>query len=532
MKESGINYFYNTLGLDSGQFAVLYTYENGAGLNVSSVSGGQSGYSGTLSSSSTFWAKPGSGFYSDTALAVSNVSGIDSTTWTKIFVYEQIQTGKLILFNSMTGGSGCRIGITDSNRLFFESINGEPVVAAAPTNLSSKNAVSVSYATNYVALGYYNMNSRQIEVAQYSYPFQVTRSDDWKLGGGAPYYADYFIHLTRFQSPDIVGQLLSGLWARPTGYAYNVVTTCTTGITGYQTVFVGQTGVTGYLIIPGGDQGRDYYTGAFPTFHTSTALTGYLSSGFAQSGITGLICSSMTGGASGLLGYLTGYASSFGMGKIQLFTPLISTDIVKAGYDYTPFNDLYNEPTIPNYSGYQMLNPYPTGLLNIYWNGIAQAGSGWSITGNYLLLTGTQISDVVWLDLKSGNKRSYPVAGGATSFVFPFSGQEIYLNGVNLISGYDYTVTGNLLTLTNRNTGINGDIFEIPIVLANTTGQFTIQTPTIFSRDTSSVYLNGVRQEEYSLYIEGSPYDLLSGQFFNYSGINSVYDDTDLFWEF
>lgn len=531
MKESGINWAYNVLGLDSGQFPVFYTYEDGAGIKVSSISGGQSGYSGTLSSSATFWSKPGSGLFSGTTLSVNNASGADAEAWTKIFVYEQTQTGAIILFDSLTGGSGCRIGVTDSNRLYFESFNQEPIVAASFTNLANKNAVAVSYLTNYVSLDYLNVNAQVMESEQFIYPFQVTRSDVWKLGGGAPYYADYFMGLTAFQSPGVIGQLLSGLYARPTGYAYDVTTTCTTGITGYQTVFVGETGVTGYQITPGGDQGRDYYTGAFPTFHTTTALTGYLSSGLYSSGVSGLSYTSITGDSTTLLEYLTGYASSFGMRKIQLFTPLISTDVVKAGYSYAPFIDIYNEPTQRSYSGYLMANEYPTGLLNIYQNGIAQAGSGWSITGTYLIVSGTQDSDVVSLDLKSGDKKSYSVAGGQTGFLFPFSGQEIYLNGVNLISGSDYIVTGNLVNLRGTSTGIVGDIFEIPIVLASTTGRFTVQVSSPFWRDTSNVYLNGVRQEEYSLYLEGGQFDLLSGQFFNYSGVASVYDGNDLYWE-
>lgn len=531
MKESGINYFFNNLGLDTGSFGVFYTYEEGAGTNVASISGGYSGYSGTLSSSTTFWSKPGSGFYSGATLSVNDASGTHSETWTKIFVYEQTQTGKIILFDSLTGGSGHRIGITDSNRLYFESYNQEPVVAASYTNLSSKNAVAVSYITNYVALSYLNFNSQQMVSENYSYPFQTTRSDAWVLGGGAPYYADYYIHLTEFQSPEVVGQLLSGLYARPTGYIYDVVETCTTGITGYQDVFAGEAGITGYVITPGGDEGRDYYTGAFPTFHTSNALTGYLSSGIISSGVSGLICTYETGDATALLEYLTGYASSFGMDKIQLYTPLISTDVVKAGYSYVPFSDIYNEDTQAQYSGYLMLQQYPSGLLNIYYNGIAQGGSGWGLSGSYLFVTGSQLSDVMTLDLKSGDKKRYPVTGGQTGFVFPYSGQEIYLNGVNLVSGFDYVVTGNILGLTNQNTGINGDIFEIPIVLTSTTGHFTVQIASPFWRDTSNVYLNGVRQQEYVLYTEGSKYDLLSGQYFDYSGINNIYDNNDLYWE-
>lgn len=531
MKESGLNYFFNTLGLETGQWSVLYVYENGAGLTVPSVSGAQSGYSGTLSSSTTFWAAPGSGFYSGTTLSVNEASGAHSESWTNIFVYEQTQTGKLVLFDSLTGGSGYRIGVTDSNRLYFESYNQEPIVAASFTNLSSKNAVAVSYATNYVALSYLNTNAQAMETEAYSYPFQVSRSDSWTLGGGAPYYADYYIHLTEFQSPEVVGQLLSGLYARPTGYAYETETTCVTGITGYQNVFVGETGVTGQLITPFGDEGRDYFTGAFPTSHTVTYLTGYLSSGIYASGLTGLSCSTITGAQVVLLEYLTGYAAGFGMRKVQLFTPIRSTDFVKAGYSYTPFSDIYNEPTQAQFSGYFMVAEYPTGLLNIYRNGIAQGGSGWSISDEYLFVSGTQIGDSVWLDLKSGNKVNYQVAGGQTGFSYVYSGQEFYLNGVNLASGADYIVTGNMLNLRGTSTGVDGDLFEIPIVLVNTTGRFSIHTASPFWRDTSAVYLNGVRQEEYRLYIEGGAYDLLSGQFFDYSGVSNIYDNNDLYWE-
>jgi hypothetical protein len=531
MKESGLNYFYNNLDLNTGSFDVFYVYEDGAGDTVSSISGGQPEYSGTLSSSTTFWNKPGSGFYSGISLSVNNASGAHTESWTKVFVYEQTQTGKLVLFDSLNGASGCRIGVNDANKLYFESYNQAPVVAASYINLSSKNAVSVAHTTNYVEFSYLNFNAQTMESEQYSYPFQTTRSDSWTLGGGAPYYADYFIHLSEFQSAAVIGQLLSGLYARPTGYGYEVTSICSTGVTGYQNVFVGQTGVTGYIITPGGDEGRDYYTGAFPTFSTTTYLTGYLSSGLYPSGITGVSCVPITGDPITLLEILTGYSSSFGMTKVQLFTPLVSTDIVKAGYSYVPFSDIYNENTQSQYSGYLMSNTYPSGLLNISFNGIAQGGSGWSLSGDYLFVTGSQEADVMTLDLKSGDKKSYPVANGQTGFAFTYSGQEMFLNGLNLISGYDYVVTGNIVSLTNQNTGINGDIFEVPVIIASTTGQFTVQMPSAFWRDTSNIYLNGVRQQEFVLYTEGSKYDLLSGQSFDYSNVATIYNNNDLYWE-
>lgn len=530
MKESGINWAYGVLNLDTGLFDVFYVYENNAGLSVTSVSGAQTGFSGTLSSMATFWQSPGSGFFSGTTLSVNNASGADSLSWTKLFVYEQTRTGGLILFDSLGGGSGHRIGVTDSNKLYFESYNGAPVVAAGLTNLSSKNMVAVSYLTNHVTLDYYNINSQLIESEAFSYPFAVTRSDNWILGGGAPYYSDYFVSIRSYLGPDVIGQLCSGFYARPTGYIYPTTTICVTGVTGYQNVFVGETGVTGYQITPGGDEGQWIFTGAFPLYHTTVALTGHLNSGLYASGITGLSCTTTTGAPILGMEYQSGYASGFGMTKTQLFTPLISTDIVKAGYSNIPFYDIYNIDTQSQYSGFLMPNAYDSGLLDVFYNGIAQAGSGWALTGNYIFVSGAQVADTITLDLKSGSKTSYVVGTGLT-FTFPFSGQEIYLNGVNLVSGYDYTVAGTTLTLAARNSGIGGTIFEYPIVLSSITGRFTVQITQPYWRNTSNIYLNGVRQQEYALYIEGGAFDLLSGQQFDYSGISTIYDNTDLFWE-
>lgn len=531
MKESGISFFFNELTLNSGDWGVYYTFEAGAGTNIPSVSGAQSGYSGTLSSASSFWIKGGSGYSSGTTISINNASGLHSEGWTKLFVYEKINIDDCVLFNSLIGTSGHRIGITRANRPYFESFNVEPIVAASTINYSSKNVLSVSYLPNSVTLGLFNFNAKAIESQEFNYPFQVTRSDSQTLGGQFTGWWDQYIHYTSYLSPNVIGQWCSGFFARPTGYGSVVTTICTTGVTGYQDIIVGETGVTGYLTTPGGDEGQGIYTGAFPLFHTTTVLTGYLSTGLFSSGLSGIVCYPTTGAPGPLYEYLTGYASSFGMQKIQLFSSVQNGDITKVSWDYTPFNDIYNVPSLRQYSGYQMPSSYPSGLLNLYWNGVAQGGSGWSVTGTYLVISGALVGDSATFDLKSGNKQSFNVTGGLTGFAFSYSGQEIYLNGINLISGYDYVLAAGTLNLTSVNTGINGIIFEYPIVLAARTGQITLATGTPFGRDTSNIYLNGVRQEEYYMYLEGAIFDLLSGQFFSYSGVENIYDGNQLYWE-
>ena len=132
MKESGINYFYSNLGMDTGAFAVYYTFEDNAGTNVASVSGGQSGYSGTLNSAAGFWTSPGSGHFSGTTLTINNASGLDSPGWTKVFSYEKTSVEPCILFDSLSGSSGCRIGVNKANKPYFQTYNTEPVVATSP----------------------------------------------------------------------------------------------------------------------------------------------------------------------------------------------------------------------------------------------------------------------------------------------------------------------------------------------------------------------------------------------------------------
>ena len=140
-------------------------------------------------------------------------------------------------------------------------------------------------------------------------------------------------------------------------------------------------------------------------------------------------------------------------------------------------------------------------------------------------------NDLATFDLKSGNKNIFTVTGGLTGFAFSYSGQEIFLNGVNLVSGYDFVLNGGILNLTSQNTGISGYIFEYPIVLTPRTGTSPMITGSLFWRNTSNIYLNGVRQPNYRTYIEGGIFDMLSGQSFNNSNLIELYDNDDFYWE-
>jgi hypothetical protein len=530
MKESGINYFYTQLGLDTGSFKVFYTFEEGAGTQINSIPSGDAFYTGFLSSDTNFWIKPGSGYSSGNYIEISNASGLYSPTWTQIFVYEKLNTLPAVLFSSLTTGSGYAIGLTDTNKPYLESFNTEPIIATFGNNLGSKNAISISYQVNSVTIGCYNFTNKTLEAESYDYPFEIKRSDDCKLFPSYTGYCDYYIQTTDFLSPTVIGQLLSGLYARKTGVAYETESICTTGITGYQNVYIVETGVTGRIITPGGDEGRDYFTGAFPTTHSVAYLTGIISTGYFLSGITGVTCEIITGAQTDLLEVLTGYASSFGLDKVQLYSFIQSTDMVKDSYSFIPFDDNYNDIGFASYSGFQFATAYTTGGVNLFWNGIAQANEGWTVTGFYIFVSGASAIDGIFLDSKSGDHKSF-YATGQTGIGFTYSGQEIFLNGINLVSGVQFIVNDGQFNLLTGITGTTGVIFEYPIVLNYNTGTGSVLTGLRFSRDTSNIYINGVRQQLDVGYVEGGLYDLLSGNYYNPANVQLLYNNTDSYWE-
>lgn len=529
MKESGINHFFTQIGLDTGTFSILYTFEEKTGVKINSISGGNPIYSGILQDSTNFWIKPGSGFSSGSYIQVQNTSGLYSNGWTQIFVYEKININNSILFSSLNGTSGYNIGLTDSNKPYLESVNNGRVVGASYNNYSSKNVISISYLPNFLNIGYYNFNSQLLESESFDYYFNILRSDNWKLLPNYTGFIDYWMYFNAYYSPQILTQLFSGFGFIPTGTGLSIQNIFGTGITGYQSGTLIQTGVTGYSVIFGGGSGYSDYTDIFSDTGIATPLTGIISSGTILSGIVGIISGTITGSPAILYDTKSGYIASFGMEKIQMLNYIDNSDCIKDSYSRVNFDDFYNKLGILNYSGYYFFKEYNSGIINLYLNGVGQSNSGWFTSGIYLFLTGSDTIDDVFVDIKSGDKKSYRITG--LSYAFQYSGQEIYLNGVNLISGLDFTVSGSILTLTSRNTGISGEIFEYPIVLNYTTGTFTFKNISKFDRNTSNIYLNGIREQINKQYIECGLYDNFSGNYYNNLNQIVIYNNNNLFWE-
>lgn len=532
MKQSGINYFYSGIGLPTGILQVFYTFEEGAGSVTNSISLGQPQFSGIIGQPNNFWIIPGTGNSSGANIQIQNASGLYSSTWTQIFVYEKTNTNACVLFSSLGGGSGYNIGINDANKPYLETNNGiYPILGSSSNNYSSKNAVSFSYAPNFLTIGYYNFCSQQIEPEFFNYNFNITRSNNCYLYPSYTGYVDYFLYFNQYLDANILNQLLSGLYATPNGStaSSSITNFYFTGITGYQQVNFIQTGITGYQQIITSGSGYAGYGFVFPTTTTTVPLTGIVSSGFYNSGVTGVTLTVITGNSTELYNYNTGYINSFGMEKIEILDVIQNNYILKDSYSFDLFDDNYNIYGSPQYSGFYFNNTYNSGVTNLYYNGVAQANNGWFWSGNFIFLTGSTSSDYIFFDVASGTKNVFLVTG-INSFPFAYIGQEIYLNGVNLVSGYDFTYTGGNIILTNLNTGISGYIFEYPIVKIEHTGNYTVKTGIRFDRDSSMVYINGVRQGINLDYQEGAIYDMLSGNYYNNTEIIEIYNDNNLYW--
>ena len=238
----------------------------------------------------------------------------------------------------------------------------------------------------------------------------------------------------------------------------------------------------------------------------------------------------VTGAAQVLYQYATGYAASFGMDKIQLFSYVSTTDVVKNAVSRTPFDDAYNQSTVAQYSGYLVDSTIGTGTFDLFLNGIALGGSNWTLGTGYITVGNAVPSDTLFFDAKNGSKREIAITGIPTTVALAYSGQELYLNGVNLISGSEFTAAGGNVSLISH-TGVNGTLSEYPVVLSSQTGRYTLWTGARYWRDTSNVYLNGVRQEERALYTEGAIFDRLSGNLFNLATCTTLYANTDLVWD-
>jgi hypothetical protein len=466
---------------------------------------------------------------------LGDITGQD---WTAYIAFQHLDTGiynesKVLLSNKNTANSvsGFAFGINGCNRLFLE-YNVDSVdkrIFTLNKELDNKNVASISKIDSnvYIALHQYgDLNSFSAEEKFVLSGY--TDSYSYYLGGlgasGQTYrnfsgYIDQFIMMDRgldfperntFSEAFYCSGYFTGQYQALVS-AFNVVT----GVE-YQNVLVA-TGITGY---------QEYLKGY-------EVINGQNVAVYSYSGLTGLLYEEklveLTGSntsdyelqtfsvGSGLPDYQ--YIFSFANSKIISFNNFDgsykevysfsgrNTDDINLNSAFVAGNNRF--AILPTGSG-ETVNLYVNGLAEPLVNALSDSYTGdFVLSGNYVDSQGFyDKDDVVAYDLirGSGNITGVSSIEETNGFmILPLSfvnDRDIYLNGVKMISGIDYS--GTLIGVVLQPSGFSaGDVLVLPKHNANLiryTGYTDNNFDTKLRLFDEQIWINGLRQVKYADY--------------------------------
>lgn len=148
--------------------------------------------------------------------------------------------------------------------------------------------------------------------------------------------------------------------------------------------------------------------------------------------------------------------------------------------------------------------------------------------------TNTSATSELIYDIISGAQFEINFTGQSSVENSNFMGQDIYLNGLKLISGINYTQQNNTTQILNNNQLSTGKLFSMPRgsnSLLRYTG-LASQTVQLSSGiiDGERVWLNGLRQLESVDYIKISSINLQTSNNFIFSFSDSIYNNNKQFF--
>lgn len=478
------------------------------------------------------------------------LGSLDTTDWTIFTTFKHLETGfpqvSKVIFSSKSGDvstSGFAFGINGGNRLFCEhnTPSSGRKIYTVNQDLDNKNLISLSKKGSVFFIGthqfgdFLNQSSSdsRFELLDYnsSNCFYIggmgTSGSDYRNFSG---YVDSFMYLNRsmdfperntFAKAFFCSGFASGNYQ--TNSAIEIVVTgldfqniaVATGITGYVEILIGTEKIGSGIV------NRYSYSGVTGVTYESqlVELTGIESGQFD---------SLIFNGPSGLIDY--NYSVPFGNSKILLLSDFDSS--YKEVYSFSGVNnDDLN--LIPSFSqGTKTYSIFPTGTgewLNLYVNGISEplvSGFSAQMSGDFII-SGNSISSELFFDafdfpvydiISGSGSLTGLSTGDVTSGSKAFSGsyvnnRDLYLNGIKLISGIDYSGVGATVVLSTSGL-IDGDILILPKHnknLSRYTGYNDNNFDTNLNLFDEQVWVNGLRQ------IKNTDYQKLSNFNLNYS---------------
>lgn len=534
---SGFLYYYDLLGLDPESYRMHYRFDEQASASIPNVATLYPALSGAGSRSTT-------GDFSNNKITISGATGIGENEWTHLFILDRKSPNKGVVFDSLESGarwSGYRIGVNDNNQVFLEC-RGQFGPLSFTSNLptATKNIYAVVKSNNLVTFynyDFYNaeVNSSSNQVDGTFFPY----SSFGTIGSGRDFGGQYavgnlsgiikdYIFLSDSISPQAFKLLCSGLASSVTVSSGPVTSFSGVEITGYSTGITGTTGIVRYETAITGSGLNPFGTGDYIYQYGPSGITGYLSSGTSITQLTGYVTRYITGASTSGVAANQNFIDSFRYDEISVLAELSSEDSLTSNYNWSAternlqgeFDDVNGAFSLPEEeSEYN---------IPVFINGILQLATGYLITGDlynsgvYLsgdfrldgrLLDSTgyySLGDYLFYDRSSSSASSYLATGlnSGTVIPLPASG-ELYLNGVLLSSGVDYTGSSSSYIISSRLSGVTGRMVFWPLESGDSIRTGASSLSGSFWAGAQKIWMNGVRLANNIDYKENSSLDLL-----------------------
>lgn len=555
---SGLLYYYDLLGLDPESYRLHYRLDEQNSLVIPNSAPLYPQLSGSSSVAT-------SGNFSNTRVNISGATGIGVDEWTHLFILDRKSSSRCVVFDSLESGtrwSGYRIGINDNNQPFLECWGASgPVCAVANLPSAAKNIYGVVKSNNLVTFYNYdfyneevNGSSHELDGSLFPYSSFGTIGSGRNLGGHfvtgnlSGIVKDY-IFLADAVSPQSFRLLCSGLVSDYSVSSGPVTSFSGVEITGYVTGTTGTTGIVRYETVVTGSGLNPFGTGDYIYSYGPSGVTGYLSSGLSVTSATGYVTRYITGADTSGVTANSSMINTFRHDELSILAEYSADDHLVSNYNWNAVNrNLAGEFDDVN-SAFSLPEEEDEGLLSVYINGILQIATGYSITGDAytsgVVLSGDfrldgrlmdstgfySLSDTLFYDRAAKGAQSYLAASLAsgTNIPLPATG-ELYLNGVLLNSGCDYTGSSTTKIVTSRLDGATGRIVYWSLESGDTIKTGATTTSGSFWRGAQKVWMNGVRIADNKDYIENCSLDLIAPSGTIQRPVIEIFSNSELFF--
>ena len=572
MAATGIKYFYDYIGLDNPVLAA-FSFNDNEGLSFGSdyeFQGARSGvFDGVINSGtflSRFYDHPGSGHFDSRMSGNLSIAGaLNVPDWTLFMLYERTGQNAHTLISTLQNAngtpSGFAVGINEANKLYMEYYNNVDGLQTVTFSgiIPSKNIISVAKNNSIIRLSYFDPNA-EVLLSQTFDVFQNNFVDSslWTIGSGRGTgtfrrpvfegYVDEVILISGVLIEDFQRVLCSGFYASRNADTSSVVTICSEStilsgvITGAASGIAGfQPFVQSEFIDICGEIHRIYGYSGLSGIISGTAFIPIIVSGCQQ--VTGVVDNGFT--------IHSGLLSSLGMEGLavlwnidaedSIFSSVIDEQLHNTGRNRVAQFDLAN-------GKFFLDSTYTSDEFLMYFNGQLTLFSGYTayqsgynllfhLTGDYITSglriesnSRFEIVDTIIYDVGSGLSQAAfytNIASGSSFAGMSFGDSLVFLNGQLLTSGVQYSGNQMLVSLSGLSllSIVERDFaryFE-----AQPTGYINTDK---FLRNSSQIWMNGIRLQLGYDYVEIGDTDMLSGRYRRQDVDESIYNNTDDFF--